>query len=335
MREKRVILTGDRPTGKLHIGHYLGSLLNRLQFQKEHTSYFIIADLHMLTTSPEMSKEVAKNCEAILLDYLSVGIDPEKARIFRQSRITEIPYLACIFSNFVTVPRASRIPSLKDMMQSLHITHPSMGLLSYPILQSADILIVKADLVPVGKDQKSHIELTREIAREFNTLYKPIFPEPEPLIGEVETLVGIDGKNKMSKSLGNCIYLSDSEKEVNDKVKVMFTDPEKVHVDDPGHPETCPVFIYHKAFSQDHARVEEARIDCKKGTLGCGTHKEELAQILNTFLNPIREKRRVLENQKESLRDILRIGEEEVKKKAVQTLDETLTTMKIKTRGII
>jgi tryptophanyl-tRNA synthetase len=215
-------------------------------------------------------------------------------------------------------------------MQSLHITHPSMGLLSYPILQSADILIVKADLVPVGKDQKSHIELTREIAHEFNRSYKPIFPLPEPLIGSIETLVGTDGKNKMSKSLGNCIYLSDSRDTVNEKVHGMFTDPEKVHVNDPGHPETCPVFMYHKAFSDNHERIEEVKIDCKKGTLGCGVHKEELATILNSFLDPLRTKRSEFEKQKDSLDDILTAGEHEVTKTAYKTLDETLSVMKIK-----
>ncbi|MBI3974998.1 MAG: tryptophan--tRNA ligase, partial [Armatimonadetes bacterium] len=197
------LLTGDRPTGRLHLGHYVGTLANRVRLQDEYDCFFFLADYHLLTTRLDRLEEIEQNVREVVLDYLSVGIDPQRATIFLQSRVPQIPEIALIFSMLVTVPRAQRVPTLKEVMRDLHITHPSVGLLAYPILQAADILSVRAEIVPVGKDQASHLEVAREIARRFNDLFGETLPEPETLIGEVPTLPGIDGKSKMSKSLDN------------------------------------------------------------------------------------------------------------------------------------
>src|SRR3989338_3460413 len=248
MTRKR-ILTGDRPTGKLHLGHYVGSLKNRIKLQDEYECFFIIADLHTLTTQPEKTGELKENAKQLVLDYLSVGIDPKKATIYLQSQIPEVAELAVIFSNLISVPRLNRTPTLKDVMRDAHIQIPSYGLLGYPVLQAADILMVKADLVPVGRDQESHIEITREIAGRFNNTYEEIFPLPVALIPEdIGTLPGTDGKAKMSKTAGNVINLSDSAEEVERKVMAMYTDPKRVHGDEPGDVTNNPVFIYLEAF---------------------------------------------------------------------------------------
>ena len=203
------ILTGDRPTGPLHLGHYVGTLENRVELQHKYDCFFIIADLHTLTTNPSLEKTSKINdlSRGLVLDYLSVGIDSEKSVIYQQSRVPQVAYLSLIFSMLITVPRCQRVPTLKDVLKDLHIEKPSLGLLSYPVLQAADILMVKANLVPVGKDQESHVEVTREIANTFNKNYGHLFPVPKALIGDVGTLPGTDGMAKMSKSVGNCIYL--------------------------------------------------------------------------------------------------------------------------------
>ncbi len=247
------ILTGDRPTGKLHLGHYVGSLANRVRLQDEYECFFIVADLHMLTTRLDRAllDETGRNIRELVLDNLSVGIDPERSTIFLQSLVPKISELSLIFSMLVTVPRVQRVPTLKEVMHDLDIEQPSLGLLTYPVLQAADILSVRADLVPVGKDQASHLEVTREIVRRFNTTYGETLPEPDTLIGDVPTLVGTDGQAKMSKSLGNTIDLSDDPKTVEQKVRGMFTDPNRIRADIPGKVEGNPVFIYHDAFNPD------------------------------------------------------------------------------------
>ena len=249
---KKRILTGDRPTGKLHLGHYVGSLKNRIRLQDEYECFFIIADLHTLTTRPERTKELSQNIRDLVLDYLSVGIDPSKSTIYLQSAIPEVAELAVIFGNLITVPRLERLPTLKDVMRDAEIKIPSYGLLGYPVLQAADILMVKANLVPVGRDQASHIEVTREIAREFNRLYGEVFPVPDALIPEdIGTLPGTDGKAKMSKSAGNVINLSDDSDAVRKKVMGMYTDPTRIHGDEPGNVEGNPVFVYLEAFASE------------------------------------------------------------------------------------
>ena len=314
------LLTGDRPTGRLHLGHYVGTLANRVRLQDEYECFFFLADYHLLTTRLERLDEIAQNVRDIVLDYLSVGIDPARATIFLQSRVPQIPEMALIFSMLVTVPRAQRVPTLKEVMRDLRIAQPSVGLLAYPILQAADILSVRAEIVPVGRDQASHLELTREIARRFNELFGPTFPEPETLIGDVPTLPGIDGKAKMSKSLENAIFLSDDEREVTQKVMRMYTDPTRIHPTDPGHVEGNPVFIYHDAFNANRAEVAELKARYRKGTVGDVEVKQRLARALNAFLEPIRERRRQYAARSELVDEILAEGCRRAREEAAETL---------------
>src|SRR3990170_2333894 len=322
---KKRILTGDRPTGKLHLGHYVGSLKNRIRLQEEYDCYFIVADLHTLTTAPEKTAELAQNIKDLILDYLSVGIDPKKATIYLQSQIPEVCELAVIFGNLVSVPRLQRMPTLKDVMRDAHIKIPSYGLLGYPVLQAADILMVKADLVPVGRDQESHIEITREIAREFNRLYGETFPVPEALIPkDIGTLPGTDGKAKMSKSAGNVINLSDSASEVKKKVMAMYTDPKRIHGDEPGDTRNNPVFIYLGAFSQSEkskSKVEELKARYRDGRVKDVEVKEFLVEVLEEFLQPIRKKRAEFEKQPDLVEKILKEGTEKARKEAKKTLE--------------
>ena len=329
---KKRILTGDRPTGPLHLGHYVGTLKNRVRLQDEYDCFFIIADLHTLTTASNLEKTSGLNdrARALVLDYLSVGIDPEKSVIYQQSRVPEVTYLTTIFSNLVTVPRAQRVPTLKDVMHDLDIEAPSVGLLNYPILQAADILMVKANLVPVGKDQESHVEVTREVARDFNRGFKEIFPIPEAMIGEGGTLIGTDGQAKMSKSIGNCIYLSDDEETVNKKVKGIYTDPTRLKPTDPGHIEGNPVFIYHDAFNDNLAEVADLKDRYQKGQVGDVEVKTKLALALNRFLAPIRERRAKFEGNTELLNKIIEEGSKKAQAEAAKTLDEVLKSMGIR-----
>ncbi len=326
---KKHILTGDRPTGPLHLGHYVGTLKNRVRLQDQYDCFFIIADLHTLTTAPTKDKTSTINdrVRGLVLDYLSVGIDPDKSVIYQQSRVIEVAYLSTIFSNIITVPRAQRVPTLKDVMHDLHIEQPSLGLLNYPVLQAADILMVKADLVPVGKDQESHVEVTREIARDFNKLYGEIFPVPKALIGDVPTLVGTDGQAKMSKSIGNCIYLSDDEATVNKKVSTMYTDSTRIHPTDPGHVDGNPVFAYHDAFNEDKNEVADLKDRYLKGTVGDVEVKQKLAQAINKFLDPIRQTRAKFESKTDLIDDIITTGSQKARLEAQKTLDEVLSVM--------
>lgn len=258
---KKRILTGDRPTGKLHLGHYVGTLANRAKLQDEYECFFLVADLHMLTTRTELERlrQTGDNIRNVVLDNLSVGIDPQRSTYMLQSLVPQIAEIALIFSMFVTVPRLQRVPTLKEVMQDLEIEQPSVGLLNYPVLQAADILCVRANLVPVGKDQASHLEVTREIARRFNGLYGDTLPEPDTLIGDVPSLIGTDGQAKMSKSLDNAIYLSDDAKTVEQKVRGMYTDPARIRADIPGTVEGNPVFQYHDAFNPNVAEVNDLK----------------------------------------------------------------------------
>jgi tryptophanyl-tRNA synthetase len=319
---RKRILTGDRPTGKLHLGHYVGSLENRVKLQDKYECFFIIADLHTLTTEADSKSisELSQNIKDLVLDYLSVGIDPQKSTIYLQSKIPEVSELALLFSMFVGISRLERVPTLKEMIRDLKIANPSFGLLGYPVLQTADILMVRANLVPVGKDQESHIELTREIARRFNNSYGKVFPEPEALIGEVATLVGTDGKAKMSKSLDNCIYLSDSPELVKRKVMKMYTDPTRIHPTDPGHVEGNPIFIYHDTFNKNKDEVKDLKVRYKKGKVGDVEVKEKLNKALNEFLAPIKEKREKFERQKGFIEEILNEGIKKAQEEAKKTL---------------
>ena len=330
---RKRILTGDRPTGRLHLGHYVGSLENRVRLQDEYECFFIIADLHTLTTRPERTGELGENIRQLVLDYLSVGIDPAKATIYVQSQVPEVAELAVIFSNLVTVPRAQRIPTLKDVMRDANIKTPSLGLLAYPVLQSADILMVRAHLVPVGRDQASHIEVTREIAREFNRLYGETLPVPEVLIPEdIGTLPGTDGRAKMSKSAGNVINLSDSAEEVRQKVLWMYTDPKRIHGTEPGMVEGNPVFIYLDAFSQsqsEKSKVEEYKKRYREGKVKDVEVKEFLYGVLEEFLEPIRRRRAEFEKQPDLVEKILAEGTDKAIREAQETLKLVKRAMKI------
>ncbi len=321
-KKRKRILTGDRPTGKLHLGHYVGTLANRARLQDDYEVFLLVADYHMLTTrsGKEYIDEVATNAREVVMDYLSVGIDPEKTTIYVQSLVPEVAEIFLILSMLVTVPRLQRVPTLKEVMAAQDIENPSAGLLTYPVLQAADILIVRANLVPVGKDQESHIEVCREIARRFNTQYGPVFPEPDALIGDVTTLVGTDGKAKMSKSLNNTIFLSDDEEVVRQKVMSMYTDPTRLRASDPGHVEGNPVFIYHDAFNDNKAEVDELKERYRTGRVGDVEVKKRLIAALNKFLSPVRESRAHYQKRPELIDEIIHNGTEKVTKEGRETV---------------
>ncbi len=320
---RKRILTGDRPTGKLHLGHYVGSLQNRVRLQHEYECFFIVADLHMLTTKPEREYIAAlrENVQDIVLDYLAVGIDPEISTIFLQSAVQEEYELNLIFEMMITVSRLERVPSIKDMAQAANLGDSlPLGLLGYPVLQAADILLPRATLVPVGKDNESHLEVTREIARRFNNLYGEVFPIPDTLIGDVPTLVGTDGLGKMSKSLGNAILLSDSKAEVDRKVRGMYTDPARIRADIPGTVEGNPVFIYHDVFNPNVAEVDDLKERYRQGKVGDVEVKKKLALAINNFLEPLRERRAKYEANPRMVEEILIAGTERMRAEARETM---------------
>ncbi|MCI0414853.1 tryptophan--tRNA ligase [bacterium] len=317
---KKRILTGDRPTGKLHLGHYVGTLANRVRLQYEYDCFFIIADLHMLTTHYDRIPNISENVHELVCDYLSVGIDPDKTTIYLQSLVPEVAELTLLFSMLVTVPRLQRVPTLKEQMQAANFDAATLGLLTYPVLQAADILMVRSHLVPVGKDQASHLEVTREIATRFNSLYGEVFPIPETMIGEVPTLMGTDGKAKMSKSLDNAIYLSDDAETVTKKVMRMYTDPTRLRATDPGHVEGNPVFQYHDAFNDNKSVVAELKERYIQGKVGDVEVKKRLAEALNRFLDPIRARRKAVEQEPGKIEELLRTGSQRAQEEARETL---------------
>ncbi|GBD14436.1 Tryptophan--tRNA ligase 2 [bacterium HR25] len=319
------MLTGDRPTGPLHLGHYVGSLKMRLDLQDKLECYILVADLHVLTTRIERLGEIGQNVREVVLDYLSVGIDPQKTTIYLQSLVPEVLELTWLFMALVGVPRAQRIPTIKEMVRDLQLESASMALLSYPILQAADILMVKGDVVPVSRDQLSHLELTREIARRFNRLYRPIFPEPDAPIGPL--LVGLDGQKKASKSLGNVIFLTDDPETVRRKVMRMYTDPKRIRADIPGRVRGNPVFIYHDYFNDDRAEVEDLKERYRKGRVGDVEVKEKLARAINRFLDPIRERRARLAGRPGLVEEVLQEGTRRARAEAQRTLAEAREAM--------
>ena len=312
------MLTGDRPTGALHLGHYVGSLKMRVELQDKIECFVLMADLHVLTTKTRDLNEIGDNIRDVVLDYLSVGIDPAKTTIYLQSLVPEVLELFWLFMPLVGVPRAQRIPTLKEQVRDLQLETASMALLSYPILQSADILMVKGDVVPVGKDQASHVELTREIARRFNQTYAPVFPEPDAPIQAV--LIGTDGQAKASKSIGNVILLSDDTKTVEEKVRSMYTDPKRIRADIPGTVEGNPVFVYHDAFNDDRAEVEDLKERYRKGAVGDVEVKKKLAAAINRFLDPIRERRAGFAKEKGLVEEIIRQGSARAREECHKTL---------------
>jgi tryptophanyl-tRNA synthetase len=325
------ILTGDRPTGRLHLGHFVGSLANRVKLQEKYETYLIVADLHMLTTKPEKAsvEQVARNARGMVLDYLAAGIDPQRVVIYLQSAVPEVCELNLYLEMLVSVNRLSRLPSLKDMARAANLEEMPFGLLGYPVLMAADILLSRAHVVPVGKDNKSHVEITRELARRFNNLYGEVFPVPEPLMGEVPTLVGTDGKAKMSKSLDNAIFLADDEPTVVKRVDGMYTDPARVRADVPGTVEGNPVFDYHDAFNPDRDEVEDLKTRYRAGRVGDREVKEKLARALNAFLAPMRERYRAYEADKGLVDRILVEGTERMREAARATMKEVRSAMGI------
>lgn len=329
--ERKRILTGDRPTGKIHLGHYAGSIANRVNLQDSYECFFIIADLHVLTTKPdkESIEEITGNAREMVLDYLACGIDPGKSVIYLQSAVHEVYEMNLFFEMLVTVPRLKRVPSLKEMAQNAHLNEMPFGLLGYPVLQAADILMPRAHLVPVGKDNESHVELTREIARRFNSLYGEVFPVPDVLLGDVPTLVGTDGQAKMSKSIGNTIYISDDAKTVEKKVFGMYTDPNRIRADIPGRVEGNPVFVYHDFFNTDKAEVADLKERYKAGKVGDIEVKGKLAGALNAFLDPLRERRSLYAEKKGFVDEVIYSGTIRMRKEAAETLSEMKKAMGI------
>ncbi|NRR22471.1 tryptophan--tRNA ligase [Brevibacillus sp. MS2.2] len=322
---KERILTGDRITGKLHLGHYVGSLKNRVELQTQYETYLILADVQALTTHFEKPELIKQNLRNVALDYLSAGIHPDHATIFIQSMIPEIAELTTYFSMFVTVNSLRHNPTIKAEATERGFQDMYYGFLGYPVSQAADITFCKAMLVPVGEDQVPHIEQTRKIVRRFNQLYKPVLLEPKPLVGDVPRLVGLDGNNKMSKSLGNAIDLDSTQEEVSEKIKKATTDPARIHKTDVGHPEICPVYAYHQAFRKEGS--DEIYESCKKGQIGCMECKRKISQSINDLLEPMRERRRVYQNDPKKVDEILMSGTEKARLVAKETMQEIREAM--------
>ncbi len=332
---RKRILTGDRPTAKsFHLGNYYGTLANRVRLQDEYESFFLIADYHMLTTRIADLDEIGKNIRALVTDYLAVGIDPDKTTIYLQSLIPEVTELFLYFAMLVTVPRAQRIPTLKDAMRDHGLSAPTYGLLGYPILQAADILMVKGDLVPVGRDQESHIELSREIARRFNELFGAVFPIPEALIPDGGVLPGTDGNAKMGKSLNNAIFLTDDTAAVTKKIMGMYTDPTRLKATDPGTVEGNPVFALHDAFNPNVAEVADLKDRYRTGTVGDVEVKRLLVTAVESFLEPVRERRAQFAAQPGFVDDIIATGSGRAREEARRTLHEVRAAMHLDYFGL-
>lgn len=317
-----------RPTGKLHLGHLVGALENWVSLQGEYQNYHLIADYHALTTNPD-SSDIYGNSIDMLIDWLSAGLDPKMSPMFRQSQVKEHAELHLILSMLITTSRLERNPTLKEQVRDLAIDTMVYGHLGYPVLQAADILLYKGTLVPVGEDQLPHIEITREIARRFNTQYAsehPVFPEPEGKLTKFARLPGLDGR-RMSKSIGNTVLLSDSPDVIKKKMKGAVTDPQKLRKGDPGHPDICLVFAYHNKFNP--GEVAEIRSGCESGALGCVDCKLKCAERISDSLAPHREKRTYFEAHLDEVKSILHDGEEKAKTIAHKTMDEVHLAMKM------
>lgn len=327
---KKRILTGDRPTGPLHLGHYIGSLKNRVELQDKYEEFIIIADTQALTDNFEHPEKVRKNVLETALDYLSVGIDPQKTTIFIQSLVPEIAELTMYFLNLVTISRLEQNPTVRSEIKEKGFEKilPA-GFFMYPVSQAADIAVFNADLVPVGNDQLPMIEQTREIVRKFNRLYGKTLTEPKEMLSEMPRLPGVDGKEKMSKSLGNVINLSDSSEVVRKQVMKIYTDPTRIHATDPGRIEGNIVFTYHDAFNPNKKEVDKMKEKYKKGKIGDVEIKEKLIDVLEELLNPIREKRKKYSKDLSEVENILLKGTQKARKAAAETMNCIRKAMKI------
>ena len=329
--EKKRILTGDRPTGKLHIGHYFGSLKTRLELQENenYDPYILIADVQALTDNFNNPEKVRKNVREVAMDYLSVGIDPEKTTIYIQSMIPEVAELTVFYSNLVTIARLQRNPTVKtEIAQKKDLFGESVtyGFLGYPVSQAADITCFNGELVPVGEDQLPLIEQCREIVRKFNSIYGDVLKEPQALLSSAKRIKGLDGNEKMGKSLGNAIYLSDSDEEITKKVMSAVTDPNRIKKDDLGNPDVCMVAYYHNLFT-DKEECEKICKECREGKRGCVACKKQLAKNISDTLKPIREKRAYYEAHPEEVDKILKEGTEKARKTAKETMKKIKKAM--------
>jgi len=320
------LLSGMQPTGMLHLGNLEGALANWVKLQDEYESYFFIADWHSLTTMSDKTELIKKYTREVATDFLAAGLDPNKCSIFVQSDIKEHAELHLLLSMTTPISWLERVPTYKEKQEQLHLETISYGLMGYPVLMSADILIYKANAVPVGQDQLPHLELTREIGRRFNYIYGDTFPDCEAKLTEYPAMPGLDGR-KMSKSYDNAIFIADTEEETEKKVRSMYTDPLKMRRNDPGHPEGCAVFAMHKIYNADEATAIHAR--CESGEQGCIDCKKALAGLLNDRLAPMRERRREIEANPEILDDVLAAGADKARAIARETMVEVRKAMNL------
>lgn len=327
---KKIILTGDRPTGQLHIGHLFGSLLNRVKLQQEYETYIMIADVQALTDNFNDPEKVRKNVLEVAMDNLAVGIDPKISNIFIQSLIPEIAELTIFYSNLVSISQLQRNPTVKEEIKQkkeLFKDSVTFGFLGYPVSQAADITAFEADLVPVGEDQLPMIELAKDIVRKFNNIYGPTLKIPNALIGDFPRIKGLDGNSKMGKSLNNAIYIADKPEIIEQKIKKALTDTQKIKLNDKGRPEICTVFSYHKLFNKSNLKKIEK--ECRSGERGCAQCKKELSESVINFLAPIQEKRKYYEERPELVNKILIEGTKKAKTKAEETLKKVKERMKL------
>ncbi|MBA7477941.1 Tryptophan--tRNA ligase [subsurface metagenome] len=326
MAKKGRILSGHRPTGRLHLGHLEGTLRTWASLQDDYECFFEIADWHALTTGFEDTDLLRENIEQVAIDWLAAGLDPERSVLFVQSDVKQHAELYLLLSMVTPVSWLERCPTYKDQRQQLGDEKTAgYGFLGYPVLQAADIVIYKADTVPIGEDQLPHLELTREIVRRFNNIYGPVFPEPEAKLSRFPVIPGTDGR-KMSKSYDNTIDLSDSPEVITQKVRKMFTDPEKIYRGDPGHADKCPVFLYHNIYNQ--GRTQPIKQGCESGELGCVDCKVEVIEHLLAALEPLMERRAELDTNRSLVREVLAAGAEAARAVATDTMEEVRQAMK-------
>jgi tryptophanyl-tRNA synthetase len=326
-KKKKTILSGNRPTGRLHLGNYTGALENWVRLQEDYTCFFMVADWHVLTTTIKDTDKIPDHTREMIIDWISAGLDPEISTLFVQSHIKEHAELYLLFSMLVTTARLERNPTLKEQVKDLKMdTNITYGHLGYPILQAADILAYQAHVVPVGEDQLPHIEITREIARKFNREFDEIFPLPEGKLTTYPRFPGLDGQ-RMSKSLGNTIDLADPPDTIRTKLKTAFTDPSRKRKSDPGHPDICLIYTYWKKFEPECQ--DEIFNSCSKATIGCVDCKKRIAEAIITYLAPLHEKRHVLEKQPAKVEEIILEGDKKAREKAVATISLVREKMNI------